>query len=208
MREEAKNNENHICNYCYDHAQEHSFKGANVLNRHTLNMIIFSEIEFTREELKLVNVSYINRGNSSGDTPNEIYAKNILNLAYIHESMNFALWAKNTVPVIKACDEIGKPKNITLIQSSPIIGVEAKLAKYFDVVFTVYATKEDVEEAVKNGAIECNGKKCKACEYKCYLRAWKHGQNIAEYLRGNLSNEERKRMSENAKRIKSKMLNK
>lgn len=183
MREAAKNNPSHICGYCYDYAQEHSFRGANIVNRHSLNMLIMSEVEFTREELATVNASYINRVNSSGDTPNKTYAKNMLNIAYSHPACKFGYWAKNTAAVIAACDEIGKPANVTLVQSSPIIGKPVKLAKYFDVVFTVYATKEEVEKAIENGAKECNGKKCKACGYKCYLNGYSYGDNIAEYLR-------------------------
>lgn len=183
MRKAAESNPAHICRYCYDFAQEHSFKGANVVNRHSLNMLIMSEVEFTREELATVNASYINRVNSSGDTPNVIYAKNMLNIAYSHAACKFGYWAKNTAAVIAACDEIGKPANVTLVQSSPIIGKPAKLAKYFDVVFTVYATKEGVENAIAEGAKECNGKKCKDCGFKCYLNGWNPGDNIAEYLR-------------------------
>jgi len=183
MRKAAENNPSHICRYCYDFAQEHSYKGANVVNRHSLNMLIMSEVEFTQEELATVNASYINRINSSGDTPNAIYAKNMLNIAYSHTACKFGYWAKNTAAVIAACDEIGKPANVTLVQSSPIIGKPAKLAKYFDIVFTVYATKEGVNAAIESGAKECNGKKCKECGYKCYLNGWKPGDNVAEYLR-------------------------
>lgn len=185
MRKAAENNPKHICGYCYDYAQEHSFRGANIVNRHTLNMLIMSSVEFTKEELRLVNTSYINRVNSSGDTPNVTYAKNMLNIAYVNPGEKFAYWAKNKKAVIAACDELGKPGNMILIQSSVIIGKPEKLAKYFDYVFTVYATKEETENALANGACECNGKKCKACGYKCYFGAWESGANIAEFLRVN-----------------------
>lgn len=187
MREAAANNPLHICNYCYDKAQEESYKGVNVLNRHTLNMIIFSEVEFTVDELKILPCGLRNRINSSGDVPNKTYAKNSLNLAYAFPAARFTLWAKNTVDVIAACDEIGKPANMRLIQSSPIIGKPAKLAKYFDCVFTVYATKEETAKAIANGAKACNGKKCKDCGFRCYDSVenggWEAGSNIAEYLR-------------------------
>ena len=183
MRELAKNNPLHICGYCYDFAQEHSFKGVNVLNRHTLNMIIMSTVEFTIEELRLLNVTYINRINSSGDVPNVTYARNMIKICFAFPCVKFGFWSKNTVPVIAACDELGKPENVTLIQSSYIIGKPAKLAKYFDLVFTVYLTREETENALANGSNECNGKKCKECGYKCYLNGWKAGSNIAEYLR-------------------------
>lgn len=193
MRKAAESNPAHICRYCYDYAQEHSFRGANIVNRHTINMLIMSSVEFTVDELKRVNATYINRVNSSGDTPNEIYAGNMLKIAYAFPVFRFAYWAKNKAAVIAACDKYGKPANMTLVQSSPIIGKPVKLAKYFDIVFTVYATKESIAEALANGACECNGKKCRDCGYKCYLNGWKKGSNVAEYLR--VDKETRKAMT-------------
>ena len=100
-----------------------------------------------------------------------------------HECNRFSLWAKNTAPVIAACDKLGKPENMILIQSSILIGKPCKLAKYFDYSFTVYKDKESINKALASGANECNGKKCKTCGYKCYMGAWEKGANIAEYLR-------------------------
>lgn len=80
---------------------------------------------------------------------------------------------------------MGKPQNMTLVQSSCILNKAVKLAKYFDMVFTVYTNKEAVAEAVASGSGECNGKKCRECGYKCYLNGWQNGQNVAEYLRVN-----------------------
>lgn len=189
MREAAKNNPAHICGMCYDFAQE-QFR-FNVVNRHSLNLMIMKTILFTVEELKTLAAGQLVRINSSGDTENLTYAKNMINYAFAHPFSNVAYWAKNTLPIIQACEELGKPANLILIQSSPIIGVTAKLLKFFDYVFTVYATKEAVKEAVKNGACECNGKKCKECGYSCYFGKWEKGSNIAEYLRG-ISKEKRK----------------
>lgn len=185
MRAAAGKNPAHICNFCYDHAQEHSYKGVNMLNRHTLNMLIMSTVDFTVEELAVLNCSKINRANSSGDVPNKTYAANMLKLSAANPYFHFALWAKNTKDVIAACDEVGKPENMTLVQSSPIINKPSKLAKYFDIVFTVYVTEEDTQEAIRNGAGECNGHKCNECGFKCYLNGWHHGQNVAEVLRTN-----------------------
>jgi len=183
MRKAANENPLHICGYCYDYAQEHGYKGVNVLNRHTLNMIIMSTIDFSVDELRALHASQINRVNSSGDVPNVIYARNMLRICYAFDFFKFGFWAKNTLAVIKACDELGKPSNVTLVQSSCMIGKPAKLAKYFDFVFTVYLTKEDVAAAVAAGAGECNGKKCEACGYKCYKNGWTGVKNVAEFLR-------------------------
>lgn len=186
MRKASEEQKLHICGYCYDYEQEHSFKGVNVLNRHTLNMIIMSHVEFEVEELRMLNASYINRVNSSGDVPNVTYARNMIKLAYAFINLRFAFWAKNTCAVKQACKELGKPKNLVLVQSSCIIGYVPKLEEYFDFVFVVFLTKEDIEEALKNKTCgECNGKKCKVCGYKCYSGEWiKEGVKVVcEFLR-------------------------
>lgn len=183
MRQAAEQNAGHICNYCYDMDQENRWK--EVMNRHSLNMLIMQTVEFTVDELAILPATKINRINSSGDTPNKVYAKNMLNLAKANSELHFAYWAKNTRDVIAACDEIGKPENMTLVQSSYVIGRPAKLAKYFDFVFTVYATEDGIAEAIKRGAGECNGKKCMECGWKCYLETWKKAgvKEVAEILR-------------------------
>lgn len=199
MRKAAENNPAHICGMCYDYAQEHSFKGRNVRNRHTLNFLIMASVEFTREELATLPGGLLNRINSSGDTENIIYARNMINYAFSHQYGRVGYWTKNILPVIRACDELGKPDNLVLIQSSPIIGEVVPLAKYFDYVFVVFATKEDIEDALKNGACECNGRKCKACGYSCYNALWPKNSVIAEYLRG-ADNKTRQAISELVKR--------
>lgn len=183
MRKAAGNNPLHICGMCYDFAQEHSFKGRNVLNRHSLNLLIMSTIDFSIEELATLPETELIRINSSGDTANIIYARNMIKYVYAHAYTKTAYWAKNTAPIIAACKELGKPENLILVQSSPIIGHPAKLAEFFDYVFTVYVTKEATEAAIKDGSCACNGKKCAACGFKCYKGLWPIGGNIAEFLR-------------------------
>lgn len=183
MREAAKNNPLHICGMCYDFAQENSYKGRNILNRHSLNLLIMSTVEFTIDELATLPATEIVRINSSGDTENIIYARNMIKYVYAHTYTKTAYWAKNIAPIIAACKELGKPENLILVQSSPIIGHPAKLAEFFDYVFTVYVTKEATEAAIKDGSCACNGKKCAACGFKCYKGLWPIGSNIAEFLR-------------------------
>jgi len=181
IRENTEKNPAVICNYCYDNEQEQRWK--TVMNRHGLQLLIMSSVEFTREELATLRIFNICRFNSSGDIENVTMAKNYLNIAFSHPGVKFALWAKNVSPVIKATDEIGKPENCIYIQSSIIIGIPARKAKYFDYVFTVYPDENTLQEALANGAMECNGKKCKDCKFKCYTGAWLAGANIAELLR-------------------------
>lgn len=181
MREKAKNNPAHICNYCYDYSQE-EYK-INAWNRHSLNMLIMSTIEFTEDELSIIPAGLIDRINSSGDMPNQIYAENMIKIAKVNKNGRFAFWAKNYVVLVRATDKLGKPENAIYVRSSEIIGRPAELPKYFDYVFTVYPDKAAVEKAIMEGAAECNGKKCKECGYKCYYGTHK-SVYIAELLRG------------------------
>lgn len=171
-----------ICNGCYDMQQE-SYRLA-VLSRHTLNMLIMMTVPFTVDELKTLTVTPLVRVNSSGDTPNQIYAENMIKMCLAFPFIRCGYWAKNVAPVIAACDKLGKPANLVLIQSSCMIGRPATKARYFDYVFTVYPDKETTAAAIANGAGACNGKKCKDCGYKCYFGNHDGNGNIAEVLRG------------------------
>lgn len=182
MRAANAGNDSCICNICYDMAQE-GYR-INVMNRHSLNMVIMMTVKFSIDELKYLPLTAIVRVNSSGDTPNYIYACNMINICYAFPHCKIGYWAKNIAPIIKACDDLGKPENLTLIQSSCMIGKPAKKARYFDYVFTVYPDKETTEKAIVAGASECNGKKCRECGYKCYFGSHSSGDNIAELLRG------------------------
>lgn len=169
-----------ICSECYDYKQE-QFK-INSLARHTLNLMIMESVDFSIEELAILESGLFVRVNSSGDSSNDTYARNMIRYAYAHKESHIAIWTKNTITYIRACDLLGKPENVVLIQSSMRIDAAAIPAKYFDYAFTVYFDESKVQAAIANGAAECNGKKCKACGYKCYCKAW-NGSNIAELLR-------------------------
>ena len=182
MRELAKLNPGTvICEFCYDYDQEKYRYAA--LNRHTLNMIIMSTIEFSVDELATLPAGYRIRVNSSGDATNEIYARNMLKLGYAFLNSKVAIWTKNSGVYIAACRAIGKPQNVKLIKSSIYIDKPEELPEFFDYVFTVYFDKEKVAAALANGGSECNGKKCRDCGYKCYDGLWDDGDNIIELLR-------------------------
>lgn len=183
MREYAAKHpeKNIICGKCYDFKQE-GYK-LSTLARHTLNMLIMESVSFTVEELATIPVYGLVRVNSSGDSSGNVFSGNMIKFAIGHPQCKIAIWTKNTGSYIHACDEYGKPENVTMIQSSIYVDKATKPARYFDYVFTVYFDESKVKEALENGACECNGKKCKDCGYKCYVRGWKGSSNIAELLR-------------------------
>jgi len=180
MLEAASKDITIICGFCYDEAQER-YK-IHARNRHSLNLLIMMTVEFTEEELKRIPMTDLGRVNSSGETPNVTYARNMIKVVYANPYTDFGYWAKNTSPVIQAIDELGKPDNLKLIQSSIHIGKPAKLAKHFDYTFTVYPDEATTEAAIRNGSSPCNGMKCKSCGFKCY-KGTHTGTDIAELLR-------------------------
>lgn len=182
MREAAEKDPTIICGICYDFAQE-QFK-IQALNRHSLNLLIMSTVNFSVEELATLPAVEISRINASDDTENEIQAGNMIKYVFAHPYTKAAYWVKNIPAVVAACKRYGKPENLKLVQSSVYINKPAQLAPFFDYVFTVYVDKESVQKAIDSGAMECNGKKCKECGYKCYYGAWPDGANIAKYLKG------------------------
>lgn len=181
MREAAKEDPSIICGMCYDAKQEEY--RTNVLNRHSLNLRIMSSVLFEVEELAILPTTAISRINSSGDIENVTHARNMIRFAKAHPYSKVTMWAKNYKAVADAFDVEGKPENMLYIASSYRIDKPVNLPKYADNSFTVYSTKEKVQEAIASGSGECNGKKCRDCGYKCYLNGWKHGQDIAELLR-------------------------
>lgn len=190
-----------ICGECYDAKQENRW--ANVLNRHKLNMRIMSEVEFTIDELRYLDISVsplqrvkdgipfteqMLRENSSGDVTGDIMARNYVKIPLAHPGVNVALWAKNVGPVDRAIDEIcngHKPDNLIFVRSSVLIGIPAPHCKYSDYIFTVYPDAETLHEALKEGGCECNGRECWECGFRCYLGKWPKGANVCELLRCN-----------------------
>ena len=186
MRKYAESHSDCICAYCYDIAQE-KYKVSS-LARHTLNMIIMANVDFSIDELRMLPGSGDVRINSSGDAPNAQYAENMVKYAIAHDFANVAAWTKNAFAYIKACKKYGKPANFTMIYSSPFLNKIVPLPAFFDFIFVVFTSEEELKKALENGAGECNGQKCNKCGNKCYNKAWINDgvKIVAEILRGKL----------------------
>ena len=112
------------------------------------------------------------RFESFGDLANVNQAINYLNIARINPDVRFALWTKNIGFLAKAVEMAGKPENIRIIYSSPIINQAIDVEKTqrafpcIDAVFTVY----DKKHVAANGIdINCGAKSCITCR-NCYDR--------------------------------------
>lgn len=110
------------------------------------------------------------RFESFGDLANVTQAINYLNIAKVNPGARFAIWTKNIGLLAKAVETVGKPANIRIIYSSPIVNhaIDAEKTKRtfpcVDGVFTVYDKKYIAANDVE---INCGGKSCITCR-NCY----------------------------------------
>lgn len=159
-----------ICSKCF---------AANTAGRYSsLAKNLKSNLELLTGEILPENVlprfipelSNIVRFESFGDLANINQAINYLNIAKVNPDVRFAIWTKNISFLAKAVEMVGKPENIRIIYSSPIVNhaidVEKTKRTYpgIDAVFTVYDKKYIAEN---NTEINCGGKSCITCR-NCY----------------------------------------
>lgn len=112
------------------------------------------------------------RFESFGDLASVNQATNYLNIARVNPGVRFAIWTKNIAILAAAVEMAGKPENIRVIYSAPMINkpIDAEKVKRtfpsVDAVFTVY----DKKHVAENGTdINCGAKSCITCR-NCYDR--------------------------------------
>lgn len=187
MKKAAEKDPAMVCGDCYITSLDKLYNGMTA--RHWLNQLILSEVEYSVKELSEIYIAskYV-RIHADGDFRNAVEAVNVLRFAKGHKANNVTIWFKNLSAMKEAIAKEGKPKNVFIIYSACRLNENPidiiKKYPWIDYVFTVYVDKASTKKAIADGANECNGKKCKACGYKCYNGGWKKGTNIAEYLRG------------------------
>lgn len=197
-----------ICGCCY--AAADAWKEA-AWRRHKLNALIFSTVLFTVEELKTLSlpaaVGTLCRFNEDGDTVNATMARNYLRIAAGRPGTMFGYWYKNAAAVqaglhaegIRTRDQL--PANVRFIHSSALIGFPAAPLWFDDAIFTVHPDQETTDAAITSGAHACNGRRCRACGYLCYLMTRQaEPVHIAEYLRTNKANRARIRSAYDARK--------
>lgn len=168
----AASHELMICGACY--AAADAWKEA-AWRRHKLNMRIMSAVLFTRDELAALAIGSLLRFNEDGDTVNETMARNYIRIALSHPATRCGYWYKHAAAVAAGLAAEGireraqLPANIRFIHSSVLIGFPARPLWFDDAVFTVYPDESTTLAAIAAGARECNGRKCSACGFSCYL---------------------------------------
>lgn len=168
-RREQKNS---ICGKCFaaSTAARYSSLAKNI--KSNLELLTGEILPLDMLPRFIPELAKIVRFESFGDLANVNQAINYLNIARVNPDVRFAIWTKNIAILAKAVEMTGKPENIRIIYSAPIINqaIEAEKVKRgfpcVDAVFTVYDKKNVTENNVD---INCGAKSCITCR-NCYDR--------------------------------------
>ena len=162
-----------VCHNCFAHSYMKFRKELReALER---NFHILTEKILTKEEIIALNInSSFFRFESFGDLNNDIQLINYVNICKHYKYTRFALWTKNVDILLSVFSQkrYRKPRNLSLIVSSPLLNVAFPLSfmekvnkvVHIDAVFTVY-TKEFATN--HNIVINCGAKHCLSC-LQCY----------------------------------------
>lgn len=102
---------------------------------------------------------------SFGDVANVNQAINYANMCRVNPQITFAWWTKNVPIVRKAFELTGKPENVILVESAPLLNTEIEPSDpCVDKTFTVYDDHKDDDPF-----INCGGRCCLTCQ-RCYHR--------------------------------------
>lgn len=162
-----------ICNNCFAHSYMKFRKELREALERNFN--ILTERILTKEEIAALNINVcFFRFESFGDLNNNIQLINYINICKNYKNTRFALWTKNIDILLSVFSQkkYRKPRNLSLIISSPLLNVafpksfvkKVNAIVYIDVIFTVY-TKDFAEK--NNITINCGAKHCLSC-LQCY----------------------------------------
>lgn len=144
--------EDKICSHCYARRiyqiQE---------NNYSENTDLFLSENFKPEFIDRAII----RLHSFGELYNDLHLENIYKLVTFNHNTQFTLWTKRKDIVCRVTARTGKPDNLILIYSSPMLNKKERLPKFFNKVFTVY-------DSSNTTTINCQ-KSCKSC-MKCYTK--------------------------------------
>jgi hypothetical protein len=144
-----------VCKSCY--AQRYEKLRPNIVQAFRRNTFL-SERELLPQEIPAIN-EQIARFASYGELINMMHFINMIRIALANRQTIFTLWTKRPKIVQIVLKLLGKPDNLILIYSSPVVGVPSKLPKGFDKVFTAFAKGSDTTDINCHGA--CNS--CRLC---------------------------------------------
>lgn len=154
-----------VCAQCFAEATTNHY--ANLRKNLEYNSLVLAGSVLPLELLpKFKRTIIMVRFEAFGDLLNVTHMKNYINICRVNPHVNFTLWTKNPNFVKLACDEVGKPANLTIIQSSFLVNEPEEPAnEYIDKVFTVYSAEYLEFHSIESN---CAGLDCAACA-SCYL---------------------------------------
>lgn len=152
-----------ICSHCFAQATLNRYTNASKAMES--NYYLLTESILPLDLLPIFANVAIVRIESFGDVANKTQAINYLNIIKANPNVIFAWWSKNMAIIKSAIDEIGKPENLILVESSAKLN-KAKVASngYVDKVFTVYDEKTIADNNIN---INCGARCCATCR-RCY----------------------------------------
>ncbi len=154
-----------ICAHCFAEATLRRYSDAGKAMERNYNLLTSSVLPLELLPI-FANVAIV-RIESFGDVANVTQAINYINICRVNPSVTFAWWTKNAAIVKKAFDEVGKPENVVMIESSEKLNHKKELSnKYMDKVFTVYDEKTIKAENID---INCGARCCATCR-NCYCK--------------------------------------
>ena len=154
-------NGNSICSKCFAVGTINHYTNlgkALESNFHLLNdsVLPLDLLPKFKKDVEIVRIE------SFGDVASVTQAVNYANICKLNPHVTFAWWSKNMKICKTAFDIVGKPDNVIMVESAPIMDAEIQPScDIVDKTFTVYT--ED------NGNINCGKRSCMTCR-RCYRK--------------------------------------
>lgn len=153
-----------ICSKCYSVSLQ--MKRTNLANAMKQNYEVLTK-PVADGDLPRFTAKYV-RIESFGDVANQVQAENYIRMVRLSPRTRFAAWTKNLAIWIAAFKRVGKPANMTLVYSDPVIGGSVKPGElvggeWVDHVFAVLPKNTPDER------INCGGRHCLSC-LRCYRK--------------------------------------
>lgn len=167
-----------ICLHCFADAQL-SYQ-TTTGKKYARNTELYTSQVYAPELWPLLNAS-IARIEAFGDTQpgkkGEIQVENYFNFCKNNPDTTFAAWTKNPLTYHNVIERIGKPENLILIYSDPVInGTMENPEKYLETLKVVFPEIDKIfvvydKKFVKKNNVEinCGARSCNRCR-RCYRK--------------------------------------
>ena len=151
---------NNICKVCYSHKMLDGFR-KNMAPALQRNSDLLSSRPLKRREIPRINDS-IFRFDAHGELINQQHFDNLMAIVIDNPWCVFTLWTKRPHYASNYIDKHGKPKNLILVFSNPLMGsIMSKRPKHFDKTFNNVMEDQHLDKQ------NCTGQKCQDCRL-CY----------------------------------------